>query len=256
MSGRLLRILDATFSSSLPQYISYDASALKQQILSWKNLQAFYDFGDANTITADGSSKVSQVNDQGPKALHLTASGSFRPTFVAGSIPGSSGAAGIYFDGTNKLTNANLFSGNPRGTIIIGLYATGLTDATSRIFLSTAASASTNFFAVQTQLRMFSSTVVLTVPAVNTRFFCPMFSWDTLAGKGNIISSIGANNFQGNTAQPAPVGAGNVGWWNDAAAGNQYIGYISHLILLNEDISLNPTFKLVIENYEKVNFVL
>lgn len=244
MTGLAIRVNQAL---SGPTLITYDSDKYRAQIAKLPSCRAIYEFCNLSSITKDDSNRVSQVNDLGPNALHLTATGDDRPTLVSGAVAGSFPA--VYFDGTNKL-QGEFFSGAERITVAISLLATGSTDSTSRVFLSDAGAAQPNWICTSTQLRMLTTDVIATISSPSTTFFQPKFTLDGVAAVGRIYPSTGTTNSFDALTRPKPSGAGNVGHWDDAAAdGNNYIGYVGHMVVLDEDVTNNPAVNTLLDDY-------
>ncbi|WP_411034541.1 hypothetical protein [Shinella sp. BYT-45] len=243
MVGRIIRT-GQTFSADLPILINYDYRRILDQILALPSLRAFYDFSDPTKITKDGSNLVGQVLDLGPNALHLTASSGDPPTYAEGAM---NSVPAVQFNGSNKLTNANLFSGSMRLTVSATLYATGA-DGTSRIFLGDGNTNNANFYTNQSFFFAMGGNASQAVSGIKTSIKHYLATMNDVTDRVTVRSGLAAPTV-GALTYSRPSGSGNVGAWNDAVTTNRYNGYIGHLAILDEDVNANAAVTSLLHEY-------
>lgn len=246
MSGRAFVLKNAIFPASFPKLISWDHERIRTQICKSPSIAFFFDFMDPSSFTYDGDNRISQIRDFSGKLRHWTAAGADRPLLAAGTY----GSWALpYFDGTNKMDSPALFSGAERMTIVAGLYPTGATDATSRIFLTDADNGQSNWFLTSTQLRHFVTDQVLTVPAVTNRLVHAVFTMDNISNVLSIKPSVAAAHVTGTKTRPKPIGGGTLG--KDVAGTNPFIGSMLYMFGLEEDVRNNAAMGELISEYSR-----
>lgn len=247
----LIRVPTAFTNQNLPKLIDYDPTPIKEQILSLPTLRAFHDFTDPAQITVDGLNKMSQVADLGKNGLHLTASGADQPLYVEGGL-GLCPAA--YFDGSNKLENANLFSGSDRLSIAALIWPVGHDD-TSRIFVADATDNGPNFYIAGDAIRGYSADVYVSEPLLKTQPTHNILTADHVSGELNLYTRTGKTT--GTTVRSKPVGEANIGaWTDDIGAANRYIGYLGHLMFFDQDLSKDDVARELVMEYARRKYRL
>jgi len=239
--GQFTRLPFTSLNTGLQTLALYDTAPIKDQILALASLRAFFDFTDASTMTLTGTA-VDQVNDQSGNGLHLTASTTDRPTWT----PGALGWAGATLFSGNRMTNDTLFSGNPQGTVVIGFRGVAL-DGTSRMIVADASDSNANLYAVSTQIRVFAADVTRNVTNMNNRNVQPIWAWDTDDDTTSIY--VDGGSAPGTTTRIPPDGKGAVGGWTDALTDNRFEGYLTHVIILDQDVSADAAALALLQEY-------
>lgn len=245
MTGLLIRVPGSFNNPALPRLVDYDVTQMRAQITNLPGLRAFYDFTDPAQITKDGANLVSQVNDLSGNDRHATASGADRPTFVPGAI---NGIPMLQFSGAQKLLVADLFSGGAKLTVAMGIYAS-TSDGTSRMLLADADDNGPNFYLGSNIFRSFNADAELVVSNLKTRITAPIFTANKTSGPMQISIYEGADEVSDTTVRPMPVGGANIGGWNDAVTSNRYMGFMGHLIVLDQDASESQTMRDIFAEY-------
>lgn len=246
--GQVIR-LDTSFNNNnLKKLIDYNFEDIKSQILSLPTLRAFYDATDTSTMTFGAGGAVTQLKDLSANALHFVqATTSKAPTH---STAGLNGVGGLYFNGSQSMKAAGLFSGSAKGTVVVLMNASGSTTNASKIVFSDAAQQSKAFYAQNTQLLAFNANVSLPVSSVNTKILNFVTAYDSTSNTATIYAE-GKSNAGAMSALGAPTGAANLGTWTDTLSNNNYIGYIGHVMIFDEDLSKNKVVRDLLTEYAK-----
>lgn len=245
--GQVIR-LDTSFNNNnLKKLIDYNFEDIKSQILSLPTLRAFYDATDVGNLVVSGG-KVTQLKDLSVNNLHFN-----QP--VTAKAPNHSAAAfgnigGLYFNGLQSMKAAGLFSGSAKGTIVIFMHATGLTTGASKIIFSDAARQDKAIYAQNAQLLAFNAKTTMALTGVDSKYLNFVTAYDGTNDTATIYadgkSSAGAMSGAG-----APTGAANLGTWTDTLSSNNYIGYIGHVMVFDEDLSKNKVVRDLLTEYAK-----
>jgi len=242
--GQFTRLPYTSLNTGLQTLALYDTAPIKEQILALASLRAFFDFTDSSTMTLTGTS-VDQINDQSGNGLHLTASTTDRPTWT----PGALGWAGATLFSDNRMTNDTLFSGAAQGTVVMGFRGIAL-DGTSRMIVADASDNNVNFYMTSTEARAFAADVFVTgLTNLNDRNAQMIVGYDDASDPMDLTMYIDGQTATDTTTRNPPDGKGAVGGWTDALTGNRFEGYLTHLIILDQDVSADAAALALLQEY-------
>lgn len=242
--GQFTRLPYTSLNTGLQTLALYDTAPIKDQILALASLRAFFDFTDASTMTLTGTA-VDQINDQSANGLHLSASTTDRPTWT----PGALGWAGATLFSGNRMTNDTLFSGAAQGTVVAGFRGVAL-DGTSRMIVADASDTNANFYAITTAARAFAADLNVTGMAnLNGRNAQLIVGYDDAPDPMDLAMYIDGQTATDTTTRAVPSGKGAVGGWTDALTGNRFEGYLTHVIILDQDASADAAVLALLQEY-------
>lgn len=240
--GQITRLPFSTGNTNLPLLINYDWNDIREDILAWPSLSAFFDFSDYSTMTESGG-EITQVVDLTGN-FTATAGVGERATYGATAINGQSG---LTFTGAQRYNVPGLMSSATKITVAAAVQSTDGGAATSRMVLADAATSSQNLYVRQDALYHFNGAVTLAVPSMRNRLvnaiWAMNYDTDAAAIYCDGLTATGTSNIA------VMTGDANIGAWNDGSAGNRFIGSLGYLAVFDEDASQNPTLRGLLDEF-------
>ncbi|KGQ48628.1 hypothetical protein JL12_08705 [Gallibacterium anatis 10672-6] len=247
--GQIIRLNTVFTNKKLPTFLDRDVSMLEAELRAHPNLQAFWDFSDLDALKLSGE-KIVQVTDKSTFARHLQTDAGVAPSInrtLLGGIPSA------HFDGASAMESVdNVLNARwNKLTYVAFLIKTEVT-TTNTIAMVGNTNAYVSLYISNSDIAANSGALRLKQPVIGTPLDI-ITSYDFKEAKSGIITPEGSSFEQG-AKRTLTDNKLYVGKWSDGANpdhGQNFKGYIGHLMVFNDYIANDPLMTDILQEYSR-----